>query len=232
MSWFLVDAFDRLERFVRDCPHYQGDVNSQIMVVASYFPLFTWVFVFVIAAYDRTAFHVLLTTGLFIADWLTWLLRLLWTDAQGPTVDDATMCATAFLRQRPCHEAVIAWFVFVYYLAYDLYFTHKVRRMNVLCLSLPRVALKFVVLFFYSVLSSWSQTYLRLFNANEVAIGATMGVVMAICISQVHHLILPNKPTWKKKMTFFCCLIDEGEQFLGRAKRQLRGLKRSDSAFQ
>lgn len=231
MSWFLVDAFDRLERFIRECPHYEGDAVSHIMVVASYLPLFTWAFVFVIAAYDRTSFHVLLTSGLFVCDWVAWLLRNVWAGVTGPGLDDTNMCASAFLRSRPCHEAAIVWFVFVYYIGYDLFFLHRLRFYKVCCFSVPKMAFKLVLLFVYGVLACWSQTYLRLFNINEVLIGAGIGFMVAICVCQVYHLVLPGRPGLRKKMTFLCCLEEEESRSSKRGEYRLPSQKSSARIF-
>ena len=197
---------------MRDCPHYQGDTVSQMMVVAAYLPLMTWAFAAIIAAYDRTPFHVLLTSGLFLSDWTGLLLRLALPASNGPSVTDANMCASALLRQRPCHEATIVWYVFIYYLEYDLRLLHHhIRYHRVLCVSVPKIAFKFVILLIYCVMTCWSQVHLRLFKPTEVAIASVAGMGVALCVNQVLYLILPTRPAWKTSMTYWCCLAGETE---------------------
>jgi hypothetical protein len=168
LSWFAVDDFWRLELFIKDCDKYHGDLISQILVLMSYCGLYVYVFLCVVAIYDRSLFHVIAWSGIL----LTEMLMSVITPASGGSQDLYSVC-NPHTEGTPCRSTGLVAFVCAFYMLFEVWLGDR---------QLTAFIIQIIWYFFFLILASVAQLRLFIFNIYEVLLGVVIGGLCGILL--------------------------------------------------
>jgi hypothetical protein len=171
MKIFLLQQFNQLELFIKDCPTYEGTFPEQVAVALSYTALFLYAIFLVEVRYiSKTVFHLLLWLGLLCNMW-------------SGTIADQFLPKSAIIPAEcsqegvtVCEQASMVIYVTVFMLFYH------VNHVNDGWVYTGTVFVMLVVLCMTSIMSL---LVLNLFTLEEVAAGGVIGGVWAVLMSLI-----------------------------------------------
>ena len=185
MRFFALDTFRRLKMFIVDCPSYEDTYLQQVAVFFSYSAWYTYIVVFVLAIYDRTMFHVVITTGLFVNAVAVWAVD---TYLPFHTESGAHLAGCAQHNERMVSpETSVCGFVAVFFLVWDVYNGSPTLWVN---------TATYAWLLFYVMLTSASLYISSMYRIEELYVGLTVGATTGAIFAMISTLfIVPNWDT-------------------------------------
>lgn len=185
MRFFALDTFRRLKEFITDCPAYDDTYLQQGAVFFSYNAWYTYIIVFVLAIYDRTMFHVMITTGLFVNAIAVWAVD---TYLPFHAQSGAHLAACAQHTEKLVSpETAVCGFVAVFFLVWDVYNGSPALWVNTAV---------YAWLLFYVGLTCASLYIASLYRIEELYVGLTVGAATgAFFAILATAVVLPNWDT-------------------------------------
>jgi hypothetical protein len=152
---------------------------GKLMVLCSYNAFYCYIFMFVVAVYNRSMFHVAAWSGVFFTELMVSLAAITIPDV----VSSHTQCDSQ-THEGPSRSMAIVTYVMSYYIFYNMvygsnrFFTNTVR---------------FVWYFAFALTTAVAPIYLQLSDIREVATGMCIGIFCGMLVSSIcTFLIVPN----------------------------------------
>lgn len=179
MRTFIEENFTRLSLFMDSCEHYHATLPEKAAVLCSYNGVFVYVFMLVIAVYDRSIFHSLASLSVAITS-----LGVSILEDYVPEVRNSYAWCSDRATDTPSTDMAIVACIVIFYLVFDLYYGS--RRIWVSLLRFSCFALLYLT-------TAGAFLYLLLYDLREIVMsslaGALVGALMATLTTLV---IIPN----------------------------------------
>jgi len=171
MKFFLLEQFNRLELFIKECEIYEASWAEKVAVVMTYNALFVYIFFGITAVYtNRTLFHYLLWTGFTLTSiGVTAASEWLPMGSLTPAVCSQTGITV-------CAEASILAYVLLFFFFYHLNHVES---------GWGYTGFLFLMLMVMGMTSFMSLLVLELFTMEEIGVGSIIGAVVAIFMSLI-----------------------------------------------
>jgi hypothetical protein len=170
--WFLLEMFARLEYFILNCTEYTPSPVGKVMVVLCYIPMYTYIFFFIVTYYERTLYHFFLWNGLFFNGIAMVLLGMILPNSR----NNHATCASR-LTDKPCTESSIVCCVSAYLLLSVS--VSRGEHVNAKDWSY-RITMYLCGVCIYISSTIISLLYLKLFNWEEIILGAAVGLLSGV----------------------------------------------------
>lgn len=173
--WYIISLFLRSKTYIESvCPDFVDTNMSRFMLACMELPMLTYLITSFLSIYDKSAFHLMLSVGMFVCVFVVWIMDFIFPQLGS----DGAPCVYDN-RGYACEECAVVWFVFVF-MSCHILLMHKRRG------SIWSVINYMCLLGVYAFMAVFAQVYIGLFSFNQTVIGSCIGIVVgtayALCV--------------------------------------------------
>jgi hypothetical protein len=151
--WYIISLFLRSKTYIESvCPDYVDTNMSRFMLACMELPMLTYLITSFLSIYDKSAFHLMLSMGMFVCVFVVWIMDFIFPQLGS----DGAPCVYDN-RGYACEECAVVWFVFVF-MSCHLLLMHKRRG------SIWNVINYMCLLGAYAFMAVFAQVYIGLFS--------------------------------------------------------------------